>query len=312
MWKRIIYFSPTAGTQVGGVKVIHRHSEMINNLGGTSEIFHAYGEYPGVRWFEHRAKIKANSQFDPKTDFVMLPESMIFDYWRRLRDLSIEFGIFVQNGYNITKGIDSNDLVNCYKAAKYIVCISEDAIRCVNSFLPGNQQKIIRIISSIDEKIFSASPNKQNIICYMPRKLAIHSDILTTLLSLRLPKHWSLAPIGNMSESQVAEVMSKSKIFLALSDFEGLALPPIEAAFSGNFVIGYTGQGGREYWNPPIFEEIAHGDLVSFLEAIHRKINAIDANTLCFDESFLSLYRQYFSSDMEARLISNMIERICN
>ena len=47
---------------------------------------------------------------------------------------------------------------------------------------------------------------------------------------------------------------------------EGLGIPPIEAAIAGNKVIGYTGKGGNEYWNNPIFTEIAHGDISGFIK----------------------------------------------
>ena len=32
------------------------------------------------------------------------------------------------------------------------------------------------------------------------------------------------------------------------SNLEGLGLPPLETAIAGNKVIGYTGEGGKEYW----------------------------------------------------------------
>ena len=32
-----------------------------------------------------------------------------------------------------------------------------------------------------------------------------------------------------------------------LSNLEGLGLPPLETTIAGNKVIGYTGEGGKEY-----------------------------------------------------------------
>ena len=40
-----------------------------------------------------------------------------------------------------------------------------------------------------------------------------------------------------------------------------LPLPPTEAALAGNQVIGYTGEGGGEYWKKPIFTEIKTGEI---------------------------------------------------
>ena len=79
-----------------------------------------------------------------------------------------------------------------------------------------------------------------------------------------------------MTEVQVADLLERSKIFMAFSHFEGLALPPLEAALSGNQVIGYTGQAAKEYWRPEIFEEIASGDVVGFAQRVLAKVKAID------------------------------------
>lgn len=51
-----------------------------------------------------------------------------------------------------------------------------------------------------------------------------------------------------------------------MSYLEGLGLPPIEAALAGNLVLGYTGEGGKEYWHRPLFHEIPHGDLLAFAQ----------------------------------------------
>ena len=45
-------------------------------------------------------------------------------------------------------------------------------------------------------------------------------------------------------------------------------MPPIEAALAGNKVIGYTGEGGKEYWKKPIFTEIPNGNALKFVKEI--------------------------------------------
>ena len=52
-----------------------------------------------------------------------------------------------------------------------------------------------------------------------------------------------------------------SEIFLSFSNLEGIGIPPVEAALSGNKVIGYTGGGGIEYWKEPIFTKIENGEI---------------------------------------------------
>lgn len=308
--KNIIYFCPSLNTPIGGVKIIHRHSELINKLGGSSELYYGYAHSEEITWFQHNARIRGESNFNRERDFVILPESLILNFWRQLKELNIEYGIFVQNGYLVTKGIAHDELYECYESAKYIICISEDAVRCVNAFFPHTENKIIRVIYSVDQELFKAAPVKSNTICYMPRKMKEHSDLLTTILSRKLPHGWELVPITGMNEMQVASALAHSKIFLAFSDFEGLPLPPIEAAFSGNVVIGYTGQGGREYWNPPIFEAVETGDIVSFLTRVMSKVHEFEESGALLSDGHLALYKEYFSPQMEARLLQNMVARI--
>ena len=82
--------------------------------------------------------------------------------------------------------------------------------------------------------------------------------------------------INNLSEQRVAEELSRSIIFLAFSEFEGLPVPPVEAALSGNYVIGYDGQGGKEYWHEPNFTRIEQGDIQGFVNKIMKRISKID------------------------------------
>lgn len=59
---------------------------------------------------------------------------------------------------------------------------------------------------------------------------------------------------------------------------EGLGLPPLEAALSGNKVIGYSGQGGKEYWIKSIFKEVENGDVIELTNSILHEIANLDDN----------------------------------
>ncbi len=63
-------------------------------------------------------------------------------------------------------------------------------------------------------------------------------------------------------------------------NLEGFGLPPLEAAFCGNAVVGYTGQGAREYFEAPLFEVIESGNIHAFVQAIRRKIVAVENGLL--------------------------------
>ena len=50
-------------------------------------------------------------------------------------------------------------------------------------------------------------------------------------------------------------------------------MPPLEAALAGNCVIGYTGEGGNEYWQEPFFIKINSGEINKFVSKIIEKID---------------------------------------
>ena len=102
----------------------------------------------------------------------------------------------------------------------------------------------------------------------MSRKLPQHSELVLFFLRKHLPKHWKIKKIHNFNERKVFHYLLKSKIFLSFTHFEGLGMPPIEAALAGNKIIGYTGEGGKEIWKKPLFTEIKNGNILDFVNKI--------------------------------------------
>ena len=107
----------------------------------------------------------------------------------------------------------------------------------------------------------------------MPRKLPGHSKLVLFFLRNYLPTNWKILPLDNISQENVFKLLKKSKVFLSFSNLEGFGLPPLEAAISGNVVIGYTGEGGVEYWHNPIFKKIEQGNILNFVKKINNIIN---------------------------------------
>ena len=115
------------------------------------------------------------------------------------------------------------------------------------------------------------------------------------VLNMLIPKDWKIKALDAMSEYEIASHLSESIIFLAFSEFEGLPVPPVEAALSGNIVIGYHGQGGREYWTKPSFVEIEQGDIKLFVSKTierHHEDNGVG----CYSSNPDSRYNVTYSS----------------
>jgi glycosyltransferase involved in cell wall biosynthesis len=275
--KSIIYFCPAYNTPSGGIKVIIRHSELINSISlGNVDSFIYYPGNAGfnVTWFEHTASVKRDNKFRQKSDFIVIPELWAIKLGNALMKSGLKFAIFVQNGYLLFSECGDDAYIRlraAYEAADIILSISKDTTECIKLAFPDLDHKIYEVQYSIDANIFFPGP-KENLITYMPRRLPAHSRKVVSFLRLQNLGDWKITPILNASEKEVAKILRRSKIFLSFSELEGLPVPPLEAAFSGNVVIGYTGEGGKETWLNGIFTEIESGNIRKFVKTVTDKV----------------------------------------
>ena len=257
-------------------------------------------------WFNIKIKIKNNLNFDKNKDFIILPE--IFAHFAQdlLIKKKIPYGIFVQNGYAIFPTNNIKKLNESYNNAKFILSYSLDIKNCISLAIPRAKNKIIDVKYAIDKKKFRKKIKKKNLITYMPRKLQKHSELTNLFLTNSLPKKWKIKPLNNMTEKEVFSNLKKSKIFLAFSELEGLPLPPVEAALAGNKVIGYTGEGGKEYWKKPIFSEIKNGEIKKFCNEVIKNLD--NKNFLKKTANQRNKLAKYFSVDKERANIRKFLK----
>jgi hypothetical protein len=327
----LVWLCPVVKKPVGGVKVIYRqaaitHALLQDKLLGSAAVMHPNTWRFKDRWFaddvpQRRARFgfcwkgkpgfsDISGIFNPATDVVVLPEVWARKYGDQLARLQVPFAIYVQNGYFISKG-DPAVLDAAYQGARCILTISDDASRCVAMAFPGAESKILRVHYSVDARRFSPNQAKDNIITYMPRKLADHSSKVIFFLRNHLPSHWRIVPIEGLNEAGVADLLQRSKIFMSFSHFEGCPLPPLEAALSGNLVIGYTGQGAKEYWLPGIFEEIESGNVAGFAQSVLTKVRALDAlPDFALDQEGIRKLGRIYGEEQELQDMQALIHRM--
>jgi len=293
--RNLIWLCPKSKKAIGGVKIIYRQASLVEEFfsenGLNSYVVHPNSGKYRATWFESNTKVKPMNfgfrwtgkisrsdisfSFNHDTDVVILPEMWASKFGPQLRRNRIPYAIYVQNGYQINSG-PIEDLEFAYAGAAIIMAISEDARRCIKAAFPNIKTTIKRIHYSIDENIFKFHKDKEKVITYMPRKLSNHSDLVLFFLKSRLPPDWRIEKIEGLPETDVGSLLKKSSIFMSFSSFEGCPLPPLEAGLAGNIVVGYTGQGGREYWQSEIYHLIEEGDVVGFSEKVLEIISALD------------------------------------
>lgn len=339
--KNIIFFTSVDKKPSGGGKIIYQYSNYINTKSNfsssivhlekkkTSKWFNSIKKKFNInkssntgwnfdelkvkknyryKWFTQDIVSKNNLIFDKDSDFVVLPETFAHFANDFLIKKKIPYAIFVQNGYAIFSTNNFTKLNLAYKNATLILSYSKDINSCIQLAFPRVKNKIFKVRYSIDYKKFNTSVKKANIISYMPRKLQRHSELVILFLKNYLPKKWKIKKIDNFSEKDVYKNLEKSKIFLAFSNLEGLPLPPVEAAIAGNKVIGYTGEGGKEYWKEPIFTEIKTSEIKNFCKSILSNLE--NKNFYKISHSQRKNLKKNFSVEVEKKYIDRFLKKI--
>jgi len=341
MLKNIIYLSHAEKNPSGGGKIIYHHSEIINNFKNfSSQVLHIKKKKSAkwktslekkfklnasketgwqinqieavkrfkYKWFDHNIKTKNSLLFDRSKDFVILPEIFAHLASELLIKKKIKYAVFVQNGYSIASTNNEQKLKKAYLNASFILSYSDDITNCIKLKFPNIKTKIVKISYAIQINK-SKIQKKQNLITFMSRKLPKHSYLVINYLKNYLPKKWSVKDLNNLSEKTTYEYLRKSKIFLAFSNLEGLPLPPVEAALAKNYVVGYTGEGGNEYWIEPIFTRIYSGDINKFVKRIVEKIDELNVENNFPKKKYFNLVKK-FSKENEIKNINNFLRYI--
>ena len=342
----IIYLLPEIKKASGGAKVIYSHSVLLNRLDKdvSSIVIHLKKKLsykieeslnkrlkifkkkfsgwdgkkmrvsqhfsPNKQWFESDLKKSKKIDFNKNVDFIILPE--ICSHFAEdigLIKNKINYAIFIQGFFHMNSTNDYEKLKKSYKHAKIILSDSEYSIKCFKNIFPELKDKIFRVHFSIDSKKFKIK-KKYNIITYMPRKLPDHSSLLIFYLKSLLPKNWKIVPLKNVSEKYLTMTLAKSKIFLSFSNFEGIGIPPIEAALSGNKVIGYTGGGGVEYWKSPIFTKVESGEINDFGQKLLKEINHYKNDWIKKTERQRSRLSKQYSMENERKSLNSLAKKI--
>ncbi len=337
----IIYIVASEKGISGGEKVIYRHSEKINKLfknitseiiplekkriskykNSLNKILNINKKYSGwtlndikiktnhkPKFFDYNPKFRKKFDFNKNTDFIIIPEIFAHLANDLLIKNKIPYAIFVQNGYAINFTTNYKDLDLAYKKAKLILSVSQDTTKIINHVYGKYSKEILNMNLAIGSDKIDFKLKKENLITYMPRKLPFHSQKLLFLLKNRLPNNWKIKPLEKISDKVLYDNLRKSKIFLSFSFMEGLGAPPIEAAKEGNKIIGYTGEGGNEYWKKPIFTKISNGDFSSFIKEILKFIKS-KTSYLKFKNQRIKLLKKYSnkSEDKSLKILINKI-----
>jgi hypothetical protein len=278
---RVLYLCPDSTVVTGGIKVIYQHVETLRRLGVDAYVLH---QEPGFRcrWFESDAPVLHWRQMR-LGDRAVVPE-VVPQQAERLRLRGVPYSMFVQNGYLLFESAEAALVRQVYEGAEAVLSISEDTSALLRRWMPALGDRLLRVQPRIDPMRFvsptGSAPNppaaRERLVTYMPRKMPQQARLLARWLVQEHPG-WRFEALDGLPESAVAAALQRSRIFLAFGAHEGFGLPPVEAALAGNLVLGYHGQGGQEFFTPPLFHAVPPGDALAFLDRFAELTRASDA-----------------------------------
>jgi glycosyltransferase involved in cell wall biosynthesis len=211
-------------------------------------------------------------------DLIVVPEV----YGRSICDLprGVRQVIFNQNAYITLDSlarepgaaapyIDNPDL-------SAVLAVSKDNAGLLEYVFPGMRVRHVR--PGLDPSLhYPPLEQKRHRIAYMPRKRGREAaQVLELLRTHGVLDGWEVIAIHRRTETEVADLLRTTQIFLSFAQLEGFGLPPLEALACGCLVVGYHGFGGREFFRPPFAIAVEDGDIVTFARAVEEIIRLIE------------------------------------
>ena len=275
---------PDIPRPIGGIKQAHRLAEALIECGLEATIIQQNADFhPG--WFRSSVPTigisdwtKLRHKLSPQRDLVVLPETylpLFESYAPGLPKI-----IFNQNAsYSFgapgsPPPLKHADVLRLYHHPDllHVLCVSQYDEKLLSQGFGLPNSRLTRLINPIESDLFLPQKAKKLQIAYMPRKNFDHAAAVLSLLKQQVWfSRWDLIPIHRRSQSDVAQILQESLIFLAFGHPEGFGLPIAEALACGTALVGYSGLGGRELFElakaSNVGFEVAFGDWFGFVDS---------------------------------------------
>ncbi len=149
---------------------------------------------------------------------------------------------------------------------------------------------------------------KEKRIALMPRRR--REDLLGAVQLVRRSGQlddWEIVLIDGMTQQQVADELSRAAIFLFGAEREGVGLPGAEAMASGCYVVGFTGDGAKEYMLPQHASVIADSDVVDMCDRTLEAMDWFENSRVLFDDR-AGRGREWVRSRHSAELVRSRLD----
>ena len=268
---RILFLCPDATTPYGGIKAMYQMVDVLVESGFDAYIWHA-SPRTEMSWFPSQTPVLAEPKLRlQERDVLVVPEMLGPNYARTASRANVV--ILNQNHFHVFRGAGlQDDWPGTYPGWPNAVAVitTSRAIRNFVDFLVRDEIPVFDLSYWIDSRVFTPGEKQSKIVVLTRRR---RTDLVTIVQLLRRSSFlhdWDVLPVDGLAERELAELLGTARIFISLSNREGLGLPPAEAMASGCYVIGFTGDGGREFMLPEFCSPVEDQNLLEVLTEVER------------------------------------------
>lgn len=274
--------APDLAAPSGGIKVMYRFVEHLRESGHDARVWHGTPGFAFRSW-ESDAPVETglHLSFDPG-DVLVMSEVGRWNFLAQGQPLvvlcqGVDF-VFASSDFQADEPGD----YPAWPDASAAIATSDAIHSFLRAACPDGFP--VHPVPLEVEDYFTPLPKRRQ-IALMPRRR--REDLLAIVHLLRRSGRldgWELVLIDDMSQAEVAQALGSAAIFLFGGEREGFGLPGAEAMAAGCYVVGFTGDGAKEYMLPAHSSPVPESDCVAAAQRVLEAMDWFDEQRAVFDQ----------------------------
>ena len=232
-----------------------------------------------VDWFRGGSSARLTVQ---PSDILVVPEFMLAMLQRTFP--ASQKIVFVQNPFSYLPAVSASVRQGTDPHGGVALNLGVSQI-CLDALELTDASPIAHVPVGPSFERFRFAETKKLQIAYMPRKRWPESRVVVD--ALRRCKEMNgveLIEIDGQPQDSVAKILAESMFFISFMRRESLGFPAMEAMASGCVVIGYTGLGGREYFDSQTGIPVVEDDTPALVHAVEGAVAAYRRDPTVYEE----------------------------
>jgi hypothetical protein len=307
--KQIRYLLRAFPQPFGGCQQSRRHVQMLVKAGFDAAI--VINDLSDAHFYNIDVPTILERDFRITGDQIcVIPEGW-HQHFVKMRDMKAEKICFCQNHHYVHRGFTENQNFSTFDIST-VMCCSRVVANHVERYYGVKDVPVVPCGIDLPTAMMH---RKYLNITFMPRKSGADGLVIRDIFQRKNPNMAALrwVSVDKRSHADVMNVLANTALFLSLSHREGFGLPPVEAMSHRTLVVGYHGDGGREYATSRNGYWIDDGNLVGCADALADAVRMLQAGSgevaNVLDEGEATAAR-YSIANMRDRLLAFWSERV--